>query len=87
MPAHSRESSSSSKHDDIPAFHTPPSPIPSSRLSPKKDSVDPLETMLRQWFKDEAESMRQDFEEQLDEERSQRLKLEAQLEELKRQLM
>ncbi|SAL98162.1 hypothetical protein [Absidia glauca] len=87
LPAHSRESSSSSKHDDIPALHTPPSPIPSSRLSPKKESADPLENMLRQWFKDEAESMRRDFEAQLDEERLHRLKLEAQVEELKRQLM
>jgi hypothetical protein len=43
--------------------------------------------MLRQWFKDEAESMRRDFEAQLDEERLHRLKLEAQVEELKRQLM
>ncbi|KAI8337255.1 SH3 domain-containing protein [Chlamydoabsidia padenii] len=98
---HSRESSNGSidKHKDSPTTlnrpQTPSSPIPSSPTTNSFPSVqveddlsttDPLETMLRQWFKDEAGLLRQEFESQLEEERSQRLKLEAELELLKRQL-
>ncbi|CAO3578103.1 unnamed protein product [Absidia cylindrospora] len=50
------------------------------------DGTDPLEMKLHQWFKEEAEAMRRYFESQLEEERSERLKLEMELESLKRQL-
>lgn len=49
-------------------------------------SMDPLELKLRQWFKEEADHMRQYFESRLEEERSQRLKLEMELKSLKSQL-
>ncbi|ORZ18827.1 SH3 domain-containing protein [Absidia repens] len=47
---------------------------------------DPLEKKLRQWFKEEAQTIRQEFESRLEKERCHRRRLEEELESLKQQL-
>ncbi|KAI8337010.1 SH3 domain-containing protein [Chlamydoabsidia padenii] len=77
---HSRESSTGSNESSP---HKADSLPPTTGLNLV---VDPLEIKLRQWFKEEADAMRQEFESRLNEERAQREKLELELETLKRQL-